>query len=47
MLSIIAAVSRNGVIGKGESLPWHMPADTAYLKKTIRGHGRYYGPKEL
>ena len=26
-LSIIVAISRNGVIGRGNALPWHLPAD--------------------
>lgn len=27
MISIIAAIARNGVIGKDNKLPWHIPAD--------------------
>ena len=31
-LSIIAAMTRNRVIGKNNQLPWNMPADLAYFK---------------
>lgn len=37
-ISIIAAKSDNGVIGKDGGLPWSMPADERFLMKTIR-HG--------
>ncbi|MBU3901143.1 dihydrofolate reductase [Patescibacteria group bacterium] len=36
--SIIVAIARNGVIGRGKELPWHIPADLAYFKKTTSGH---------
>ncbi len=29
---IVAAVARNGVIGDGNRLPWHLPADLAHFK---------------
>lgn len=34
---LIAAVSRNGVIGKGGALPWHLPADLAHFKAHTLG----------
>lgn len=34
MLSFIAAVSDNNVIGKDNQLPWHLPADLKYFKNT-------------
>ena len=34
MLSIIVAIARNGVIGRGNQLPWHLPADLKYFKET-------------
>jgi dihydrofolate reductase len=37
-ISIIAAVARNGVIGVGNALPWHLPEDFAYFKHTTMGH---------
>lgn len=33
MISIIAAISRNGVIGKDGRIPWNIPEDLAYFKK--------------
>lgn len=37
-ISIIAAVSRNRVIGQGGELPWHLPADLKYFRERTRGH---------
>ncbi|GGL26755.1 dihydrofolate reductase [Phycicoccus endophyticus] len=37
-VSLIAAVARNGVIGSGSSLPWHLPEDFAFFKRTTMGH---------
>lgn len=37
MISIIAAVADNGVIGKSNSLPWHLPADFKYFKENTLG----------
>lgn len=37
-LSIIAAVSRNQVIGKDGRLPWHLPADWSWFKQVTMGH---------
>ncbi|MFH0968932.1 MAG: type 3 dihydrofolate reductase [Patescibacteria group bacterium] len=36
-LSIIAAVAKNNVIGKNNDIPWHLPADFSYFKKTTDG----------
>ena len=33
-LSIIVAMDDNQLIGKDNALPWHLPADLAYFKKT-------------
>ncbi len=33
IISQIVAVSQNGVIGKNNRLPWHIPADLAHFKK--------------
>ena len=35
---LIAAVARNGVIGAGGGIPWHLPADFAHFKETTLGH---------
>ncbi|HRV07731.1 MAG TPA: dihydrofolate reductase [Acidobacteriota bacterium] len=36
-IHMIAAVSRNRVIGRGGGLPWHLPADLKYFKTTTQG----------
>ncbi len=38
MVSLIAAVSNNWVIGNGPDIPWHLPADFAYFKRVTTGH---------
>jgi dihydrofolate reductase len=37
-ISLIAAVARNGTIGRGGLLPWHLPADLARFRKLTLGH---------
>jgi dihydrofolate reductase len=37
MLSLIVAVSENGVIGKDNQLPWHLPNDLKYFKNQTWG----------
>lgn len=44
-LSIIAAVSRNGVIGANGTIPWHLPEDFKYFKATTLGHAVIMGRK--
>ena len=36
-LGIIYARSRNGVIGKDNVMPWHLPEDLAHFKRTTLG----------
>lgn len=36
-LTLVAAVGRNGVIGDGASMPWHLPADLRFFKETTMG----------
>lgn len=36
-LVLIAAVARNGVIGDGERMPWHLPEDLAFFREATRG----------
>ena len=38
MLSVIAAVSDNGVIGHEGGLPWHLPADLRHFRELTTGH---------
>jgi len=37
-VSLIVAVSSNGVIGRGGDLPWYLPADLKHFKRTTMGH---------
>ena len=36
-VSLIVAVSRNGVIGLNNQLPWHLPEDLKYFKSVTMG----------
>jgi dihydrofolate reductase len=42
-VSLIAAVGRNGVIGADGAMPWHLPEDFAYFKRTTMGHPMVMG----
>lgn len=42
-ISLIAAVARNGVIGANATMPWHLPEDFAYFKRTTMGHPMVMG----
>lgn len=44
-LILIAAVARNGVIGKDNQLPWHLRADLQYFKQQTSGHTILMGRK--
>jgi dihydrofolate reductase len=37
-VSAIAAVSDNWVIGQDNQIPWYLPADLKFFKKTTNGH---------
>jgi dihydrofolate reductase len=37
ILSMIAAVAENRVIGNKNTIPWHLPADFKYFKETTLG----------
>jgi dihydrofolate reductase len=37
-VSLLAAVARNGVIGRDGSLPWRLPKDLARVKRLTTGH---------
>lgn len=34
IVSLIAAMADNRTIGADNAMPWHLPADLAYLSKT-------------
>ena len=36
-LSLIVAAAENGVIGRNNALPWHLPEDLKYFKRTTLG----------
>jgi len=38
MVSLIVAMSSNGVIGRDGDLPWRLPADLRHFKATTMGH---------
>ena len=42
---MIAAVARNGVIGKSNDLPWRLPDDMKYFMQTTKGHHVIMGRK--
>lgn len=44
-ISMIVAVAENGVIGKDNDLPWHLPDDLKYFKNTTKGHYILMGRK--
>lgn len=44
-LSMIVAVAQNGVIGRDNALPWHLPNDLKYFKKTTMGKPVIMGRK--
>jgi dihydrofolate reductase len=44
-VTLIAAVGRNGVIGTDNDMPWRIPEDFAYFKRTTMGHPMVMGRK--
>ena len=45
LVSLIVAVSDNGVIGRGNDLPWRLPADMRRFKSLTMGHTLVMGRK--
>jgi dihydrofolate reductase len=45
IISLIAAVSKNLVIGKDNDLPWHLPDDMKFFMQTTKGHHTIMGRK--
>ena len=46
-LRAIAAMSLNRVIGKDGKIPWHIPEDFKWFKKTTTGPGGPDGTQDL
>ncbi|MDE2413858.1 MAG: dihydrofolate reductase [Comamonadaceae bacterium] len=44
-LCLIYARAANGVIGKGGTMPWHLPEDLAHFKALTQGHPVIMGRK--
>lgn len=44
-VALIAAVARNGVIGSGNEMPWHLPGDFAHFKQMTLGKPLIMGRK--
>jgi dihydrofolate reductase len=42
-LTLIAAISRNRVIGRGGKLPWDLPEDRAHFRRSTWGHAIIMG----
>lgn len=38
IISLVAAVAENGVIGRDGGLPWRLPADLQFFKRLTSGH---------
>jgi dihydrofolate reductase len=47
IVSLIVAVSENGVIGKDNDLIWHLPKDIKFFKDTTMGHHVIMGRKNF
>ncbi|MDZ5473136.1 dihydrofolate reductase [Bacillus sp. 31A1R] len=45
IVSIIVAMDVNRVIGKDNNLPWRLPSELQYVKKTTMGHSIIMGRK--
>ncbi len=45
MIILIAAVSKNRVIGYKKKIPWHLPEDLIRFKKLTMGHAIFMGRK--
>ena len=45
IISLIAAIAENLVIGKNNDLPWNLPDDMKYFMQTTKGHYVIMGRK--
>ncbi|GAB4042824.1 dihydrofolate reductase [Spirosoma litoris] len=46
-ISLISAVASNGVIGRDNDMPWHLPDDFAFFKRKTSHHPIIMGRKSL
>ncbi|GAB3547525.1 dihydrofolate reductase [Spirosoma fluminis] len=46
-ISLISAVAQNGIIGRNNDLPWHLPDDFAFFKRKTSHHPIIMGRKSL
>ncbi len=47
IISMIAAMGSNRVIGKNNDIPWHLPDDFQYFKDSTKGHYVLMGRKNF
>jgi len=47
IISLIAAVAENNVIGAGNDIPWRIPSDQAFFKRTTMGKPIVMGRKQF
>jgi len=47
LISLIAAVARNNVIGADQTIPWRIPSDFAWFKQTTMGKPMVMGRKQF
>ncbi len=47
VITIIAAVDRNGVIGVNGDMPWRIPSDFAHFKRMTMGKPMIMGRKQF
>jgi len=46
-LELVVAVAENDVIGRGNQLPWHLPADLRHFKSLTLGKPVLNGAQDL
>lgn len=46
-ISAIVATAKNNVIGRSNDIPWYLPADLKYFKRTTLGHHVVMGRKSF
>ena len=44
-LGLVVAMSRDGIIGRDNALPWHMPEDLKHFRRVTTGHAIIMGRK--